>query len=464
MKGRLHPQERIERFTAAGWWTDDTWDSLLADQVGQRPDATAVVDAPNRATFMDGEPAALDLGGARTARRRRSPGRSTPKGSRPATSWPSNSRTRPSSWRRCSPSPASARSRRRCRCSSASSSSSSSPAWPARSPTSPPRGCSIDRQPRSPPSSSPRSARCARFWPSGPNRLRASWPVGGGQADRAATFKSRELDPADAVTLCWTSGTESTPKGVPRTHHDWIAIARATVDGVALGPGDVLLNPFPMVNMAGIGGMLLPWLMTGGTLVQHHPFDLPTFLRQVAEERVTYTVAPPALLTMLLGMDELLASADLSSLRIIGSGSAPLSPAMVKGWKRPLRHRRHELLRLQRGRGAARRPEVDPRSRAAGPVLSPNVARSPAWRPGWSISTAARRSPTPACPASCCVAGPTVVAGYLGGVGEDAFRRRRDGSAPATCSSWWPTSRERLRCYRFVDRAKDLVIRGGMNI
>ena len=109
-------------------------------------------------------------------------------------------------------------------------------------------------------------------------------------------------------------------------------MAWPTVHGAALGPEDVLLNPFPMVNMAGIGGMLLPWLLVGCRLVQHQPFDLPTFLRQVAEERVTYTVAPPALLTMLLQRDDVLAAADLSSMRVMGSGSAPLPPAMVRGW------------------------------------------------------------------------------------------------------------------------------------
>ena len=37
-----------------------------------------------------------------------------------------------------------------------------------------------------------------------------------------------------------------------------------------------------MINMAGINGMFLPWLRSGCVLVQHHPFDLPTFLGQVA--------------------------------------------------------------------------------------------------------------------------------------------------------------------------------------
>ncbi len=67
-------------------------------------------------------------------------------------------------------------------------------------------------------------------------------------------------------------------------------------------------------------------------LIQHHPFDLPIFLRQVEQERVTYTVAPPALLALLLQREELLAGADISTLTQIGSGSVPLQEWMVRGW------------------------------------------------------------------------------------------------------------------------------------
>ncbi len=148
----------------------------------------------------------------------------------------------------------------------------------------------------------------------------------------AAHLAAFAPDPNDCVTICWTSGTESTPKGVQRTHYDWMAMCTSTVEGPELTASDVLLNPFPMVNMAGINGMFLPWLKVGGLLVQHHPFDLPTFLRQIEQYRATYTVAPPALLTMLLHNDALLAQADISSLRLLGSGSTPLAPSLLQGW------------------------------------------------------------------------------------------------------------------------------------
>jgi acyl-coenzyme A synthetase/AMP-(fatty) acid ligase len=99
-----------------------------------------------------------------------------------------------------------------------------------------------------------------------------------------------------------------------------------------LRDGDVLLTPFPLVNMSGIGGMLVPWLQIAGTSCCQ-PMSLPVFLRQVVTERVNYTVAPPVLLNLLLADPTTLEGVDLSSLRTIGSGSAPLAPSMVEGWK-----------------------------------------------------------------------------------------------------------------------------------
>ena len=156
-------------------------------------------------------------------------------------------------------------------------------------------------------------------------------------ADTAACsnyIEQRKPSSNDIFTICWTSGTTGTPKGVPRSFNHWLAIAVGVHDLAGLRDGDVLLNPFPMVNMGSIGGFLFTWLECRGTLVLHHPVDLPVFLRQLASEKINYTIAPPALLTMLLKNDALLEDVDLSHLRAIGSGSAPLPTWMVEGYEK----------------------------------------------------------------------------------------------------------------------------------
>ncbi|NNC79930.1 MAG: acyl--CoA ligase, partial [Acidimicrobiales bacterium] len=112
--------------------------------------------------------------------------------------------------------------------------------------------------------------------------------------------------PTDTATICWTSGTTGTPKGVPRSHAMWLATSGFQVAELELGPDDRILCPFPVVNMAGIGGMLVPWIETASRLVLHNPIDLGVFLGQIATEQITYTVAPPPLLNMLLRNDTML--------------------------------------------------------------------------------------------------------------------------------------------------------------
>lgn len=157
--------------------------------------------------------------------------------------------------------------------------------------------------------------------------------------DPAARSRAAELEDAaapesdDILTICWTSGTEGTPKGVPRSHNHWIAISHGHLEGALLERFDILLNPFPLVNMAAIGGCFMSWLRTGGTLLLHHPFDLPVYLQQIATEKPNYAIAPPAVLMLLLQNEQLLANVDMRCLRCVGSGSAPLAPAMIRGYK-----------------------------------------------------------------------------------------------------------------------------------
>lgn len=150
--------------------------------------------------------------------------------------------------------------------------------------------------------------------------------------DYTAYVDSLDISANDIFTICWTSGTTGQPKGVPRSHNMWMASAIGSHDAALMRDNEVQLNPFPIVNMAAIGGFLYCWMMRSSTLVLHHPFDMQVFLKQIQDEKVAYTIAPPAVLTMLLKKPEILNSVDISSLRCIGSGSAPLSEFMVAGF------------------------------------------------------------------------------------------------------------------------------------
>ncbi len=141
-----------------------------------------------------------------------------------------------------------------------------------------------------------------------------------------AHMASIGLSAHDVFTLCWTSGTEAQPKGVPRNHNEWLIIGQSVIDAGQMQPGTQMVIPFPFVNMAGVSTSLMAWLMTGGGLHQHHPFDLDVFIRQLREQPIDYSVAAPAVLNLLLKQPEKLRGVDLGRLRRIGSGGGPLSP------------------------------------------------------------------------------------------------------------------------------------------
>ena len=291
-----------------------------------------------------------------------------------------------------------------------------------------------------------------------------------GDADMlAAHVAATPIDADDIFTICWTSGTTGVPKGVPRSHNHWIAVAAAGYDAMKIQPGDVLLNPFPLINMASIGGITMCWLKSAGTMVLHHPFDPDTFLRQIATERPSLTIAPPAVLNMLLQNEALLASIDLSSLRVIASGSAPLAPAMVRGFQEKLGIVIVNVFGSNEGMsfitGEGDMPDPEKRAR-----LFPRRGRySPPYAHGLSPNIESRLVPpeggepidADGISGELQIRGPTLFEGY--------FNAPEQTAAAFTDDGWFRTGdlfeiAEGGDFYRFIGRCKDLIIRGGVNI
>ena len=141
------------------------------------------------------------------------------------------------------------------------------------------------------------------------------------------------IDANDILTLCWSSGTEAQPKGCPLSHNNWYNQSMAQVDSAGIEANDNLITAGPLVNMASLGSVYFPWLIVGGKLVLHHPFDGPGFVLQLMMEEINYTLLVPAVINALLKhpkVDEF----DLSKMRAITLGAAPPSLWSVQELKR----------------------------------------------------------------------------------------------------------------------------------
>jgi acyl-CoA synthetase (AMP-forming)/AMP-acid ligase II len=298
------------------------------------------------------------------------------------------------------------------------------------------------------------------------------FPAAATAADEEAVGAYREAtenDPNDCVTICWTSGTEGVPKGVMRAHYDWLVFSMVCQDASDTTTDDVILNAFPMINMAGICAMLLPWVRTGCVLVQHHPFDAPTFFGQIARERVTYTLAPPALLSMLLNNDDLLSKIDLTSLTRIGSGSAPLNPAMVRGWQERFNIPIINFFGSNEGVGllssSVDLPSPDDRARffprygAEGTKWSMQLSE---WADAKIFDLDSGEEITePGHPGELHISGPQLFARYLH---PETLSNPFDEAGYLKTGDIFEIAGDQGQFLRYVDRAKDIIIRGGMNI
>ena len=293
-------------------------------------------------------------------------------------------------------------------------------------------------------------------------------------ADAGARQQLREYREAvgdDAnriITVCWTSGTTGTPKGVPRSHNMWMATARTSANAGDYREGEILLNPFPLVNMAAVGGFLYASAMLGCTLVLHHPLDPPLFLQQMQDEKVNFTIAPPALLNQLTKSPDLWNRFDFSALRAVGSGSAPLSPDMIavmeRDYGKPVinYYGSNEGISLFSTPETAAEPEVRaamfPRFGVAGMPfdgITQQTVRSKVIDPDTGEDIA-----EPGRPGELCFGGATVFDGYLDHTGEDVFTPDgffRTGDLVEICG-------EPPHYYRIVGRCKDIINRGGMKI
>ena len=283
--------------------------------------------------------------------------------------------------------------------------------------------------------------------------------------------ESIKVNANDIMTICWTSGTTGRSKGVPRSHNHWLSSTLASEDAIKLKTGAVMLNPFPFINMAAIGGFLFYWLKVRGRLILHHPFDPNVYLSQIQNEKVEYTIAPPAVLTRLLQTkDQIKANFDLSSLRVIGSGSAPLSKEMVQGFENEFDVSIINIFGSNEGMAILSSPSdvLDPGLRAS---FFPRFGRDEfEWdnRISQQIKTKLIDLETgveivdPSVPGELLISGATVFDGYYNSPLDNKEAFSSDGYFRS--GDLFEISGENNQFYKFVGRCKSLIVRGGVNI
>jgi len=137
------------------------------------------------------------------------------------------------------------------------------------------------------------------------------------------------VDAADHVALLpYSSGTTGNPKGVMLTHRNLVANLVQGGSMVAADSADVVIAVLPFFHIYGLQILLNFNIRVGATTVSLPRFDLEQFLRTVQDHGVTRAyLVPPIVLA--LAKHPLVDSYDLSKLKSIVSGAAPLSAELA---------------------------------------------------------------------------------------------------------------------------------------
>jgi fatty-acyl-CoA synthase len=268
-----------------------------------------------------------------------------------------------------------------------------------------------------------------------------------------------ELEPVaddDPLLLLYTSGTSGRAKGVPLSQANCFWTNLSLSRAVPLTAEDVVLSVLPQFHIGGwnVQPLLACWV--GATVILEHGFNPGRILDLIARRGVTTMMGVPANY-LFLAENPAFAGTDLSSLRTVIVGGAPMPEALLRTW-----HARG--VTLVQGYGLSE--------------AAPNVLCLPAERAADKLGFAGRPYPyvevavadqdtgaihpdatDRAVDGELLVRGPNVFTGYW-----------RDAAATASAirDGWLRTGdlvhRDADGYYRIIDRVDDMFVSGGENV
>jgi acyl-CoA synthetase (AMP-forming)/AMP-acid ligase II len=160
-------------------------------------------------------------------------------------------------------------------------------------------------------------------------------PFGSLLGDCPAATADSAASPDDLAYLPYSSGTTGLPKGVMLSHRSLVANLCQIRSVHQVRGNDVLLAALPWFHIFGLQTCLNLGLREGATIVTMPRFEPREFLRLVQHYQVTrVTVVPPIVLA--LARHPEVGEYDISSLRLITSGAAPLGAELARACARRL--------------------------------------------------------------------------------------------------------------------------------
>ncbi|KAF3954751.1 hypothetical protein CMV_019947 [Castanea mollissima] len=144
------------------------------------------------------------------------------------------------------------------------------------------------------------------------------------------------ISPDDVVALPYSSGTTGLPKGVMLTHKGLVTSVAQQVDGenpnLYFHSEDVILCVLPLFHIYSLNSVLLCGLRVGAAILIMQKFEIGSLLELIQKHKVSVMpIVPPIVLSISKSPD--LHKYDLSSIRMLKSGGAPLGKELEEAFR-----------------------------------------------------------------------------------------------------------------------------------
>lgn len=147
-------------------------------------------------------------------------------------------------------------------------------------------------------------------------------------ATRAQAFEIFTPVADEPALILYTSGSTGKPKGVVLSHRAHLWVTKARIEATPLFNERVLIAA-PLYHMNALSLIFLS-LACRAEVVLLPQFDAKLYIQALHQLRCTWITAVPPMIAMMLQQRELLASADLSAVKVVRMGSAPVTPLLAE--------------------------------------------------------------------------------------------------------------------------------------
>ena len=154
---------------------------------------------------------------------------------------------------------------------------------------------------------------------------------------KKTSYQDRKPQPSDYAYLIYTSGTTSSPKGVPVTHSNCVFTTSNIVRTLQYSQDDIDVLPLPLSHSFGLGCLHTSFYV-GSTLIIHKTTEIPQILDSIKNHHASTLAAIPSTLSKIVSNSFNDSSNTLSNLRLIITNSTFLPPETTKKLKKILKN------------------------------------------------------------------------------------------------------------------------------